>query len=274
MSRLSAALRDLRAAKQGALGCYVMGGDGGLDWTGEVLLSLAATGADILEIGIPFSDPVADGRTIQASGARALRAGATPSDVLGLLRQVRRSLEVPLVIMTYYNIVYRMGLEKFACRAVETGVDGAIIADLPPKEGAPWGAAAKQAGLDTIFLVAPTSTDEGIAAAGRGSTGFVYCVSLMGVTGAREVLPMGLAELGARVKRLSGQPTLVGFGISRPAQVAEACRVADGVVVGSALIDLLAAADVPRQEALSQASALVASLKAATHEELRAGEGQ
>jgi len=204
-----------------------------------IALALAEAGADIVEIGIPYSDPLADGPSIQAATQRALDRGVTPDRVMQMLQAVRLRSDVPLVLMTSYNIVLRYGLDRFADKAVESGADGVILTDLPPEEAACWKSAADSRGLDTIFLAAPTSTPARIALIANSATGFVYCVSRTGVTGARREVPEELAEWVGRVRQVAAAPVCIGFGISTAEHVAQVVAIADGAVIGSALVDYL-----------------------------------
>ena len=237
--RLDAAFARLRAAGQGALVTFITAGDPSVEGTPALAAALAAAGADILELGIPYSDPLADGPSIQASSQRALDRGVTPDTVRQMVQDIRRLTDVPIVLMTSYNVALKYGLERFAQAFSEAGADGAILTDLPPEEAAPWKAAAEAHGLATIFLVAPTSTPERIARIAQNTTGFVYCVSRTGVTGARTELPPELKALIARVRAVTDKPVCVGFGVSRPDHVAQVIQTADGAVIGSALVDFL-----------------------------------
>lgn len=240
MSRIEERFQELRQKNEKALVCFVTAGDPDLRTTEAVVLELAAAGVDIVEIGIPFSDPLADGPSIQAASQRALDGGVTPKAVLEMLRRVRSKTDLPLVLMTYFNPVHKMGLGKFAGDAASAGTDGVIMTDLPPEEAADWKAAATTAGLDTIFLLAPTSTQDRIDRVAAMGSGFVYCVSRTGVTGARSELPADVRSLVERIRSSTAKPLVVGFGVSGPEQVKEICRWADGAVVGSALVDLIA----------------------------------
>lgn len=211
---------------------YVTGGLGD-DW-GEVVAACAAAGADAVEVGIPFSDPVMDGPTIQEGSQRALEAGTTPPGVLSVLRDL--GVEVPLVVMTYYNIVHRAGDRRFAGMLAEAGVAGAIIPDLPLEELGPWAEAADADGVDTVLLAAPTASDDRLARIAARSRGWVYGVGVVGVTGERERLAATAREIAGRLKALTDRPVLVGLGISTPDQAAAVAEVADGVIVGSAVV--------------------------------------
>jgi tryptophan synthase alpha chain len=200
------------------------------------VLALAGAGADVIELGVPFSDPVADGPAIQRSSERALRAGATLAGVLDLVASIRRKSDVPLVLFSYYNPVLQMGVERFASRAADAGADGVLITDLTPEEAGDYRRIVQEHGLDTIFLAAPTSTDERLARIAEVTSGFLYVISRTGVTGTRESLPEDLPALIRRVRRATRLPVAVGFGISLPGQVSVLGGLADAAVVGSALV--------------------------------------
>ncbi len=222
-----------------ALIAYVTVGYPTLNSTLEIVPLLAESGCDIVELGIPFSDPLSDGTTIQESSHRALQSGVTPQSCLELATKLREKVEIPLIFMTYYNPVLHYGLESFCYACAEAGIDGLIIPDLPPDEGSDLGAFATKHKLDLIYLLAPTSTEERIRLVAEKSSGFIYLVSLTGVTGPRETLPPGLDSFVARVKRQTTQPLCVGFGISTPEQAHKIAELADGVIVGSRLIQLI-----------------------------------
>lgn len=228
---LETRLRKVRAEGRSCLVAYVTGGVSG--WL-EAVRAAAAAGADAIEIGIPFSDPVMDGPTIQEASERALEGGANPESILSELRNV--DVDVPLAVMTYYNICYHMGLERFSSRLIEAGVVAAILPDLPLDEAGPWCEAADTAGVETVLLAAPTSPDERLERISERSRGFVYGVGLLGVTGEREQLQRSATEIARRLKQVTDLPVLVGVGISTPTQAREVATVADGVVVGSALV--------------------------------------
>lgn len=230
------------AAKRGSavLVTYVMAGDPDLATSREMALACAAGGADILEIGMPFSDPIADGKTIQAAGERALRSGTTIASCLRLAAEVRRRTPVAIALMGYVNPVLSYGEERFLDACVASGVDAVILPDLPPEEAATFRAAAAARGVKLVFLLAPTSTPARVAAACDAATGFVYFVSVTGVTGARTTLP---SDLGAKVKAVRARsrvPVVVGFGVGTPAQARVVGRLASGVVVGSAIVQRVA----------------------------------
>lgn len=211
---------------------YVTGGLG-KDWV-DTVRAVSAAGADVIEIGIPFSDPVMDGPTIQAANDLALSAGATPNTILGEL--VGADVGVPLAVMTYYNIAFRMGLQRFAESLAHAGVSGCILPDLPFEEAQPWLEVSNDADVESILLAAPTASDERLSVICRHSRGFVYGVGLLGVTGVRSELAASAAEIATRLKPLTDLPVLVGVGIGTPQQASEASQYADGVVVGSAVV--------------------------------------
>jgi tryptophan synthase alpha chain len=230
--RLERALRTARAAGRKLLVPYVTGGLAD-DWT-DALGAMAAAGADAVEIGIPFSDPVMDGPTIQEASSRALARGTTPESIVSELAHL--DVGTPLVAMTYYNLVFRSGHRRFANRLVQGRMCAAIVPDLPLEESAEWEADAADAGVETVLLAAPVTPDDRLRAIAGRSRGFVYAVGLMGVTGERASLAASAGVLATRLKAVTDLPVLIGFGISTPDQAREACQTADGVVVASALM--------------------------------------
>jgi len=250
---LESHLRSRRDAGRKLLVPYVTGGMGP-DWI-EAVHAVAEAGADAVEIGIPFSDPMIDGPTIQEASLRALQRGTTPTTVLDAL--ARSDLAVPLCVMTYYNIVFRAGLRRFARSLAEAGVAGAIIPDLPLEEGEEWCAEADDAGVATVLLVAPSTPRARAAAICERSRGFVYGVGVMGVTGERAALASTASGVAQMVRAVSDRPVCIGIGVSTPEQAAQACAHADGVVVGSAIVRRLLDGDGPEA-----AGGFVASLRA------------
>jgi len=226
------ALRARRDAGGKCLVPYLTGGLGD-DWV-ETARAAAAAGADAIEVGIPFSDPVMDGPTIQAANDLALAGGATPVSILDALRGA--DVGVPLAVMTYYNIAHRMGLERFADSLLEAGVSGCILPDLPLEEAEPWLEVAADVGVESILLAAPTAPDDRLPRICGRSRGFVYGVGLLGVTGVRAELAASAVEIATRLKAVTDVPVLVGVGVGTPAQAVEASRHGDGVVVGSAVV--------------------------------------
>jgi len=230
--RLESRLREARASGRKLVVPYLTGGLGD-DWL-DTLRALAAAGADAIEVGIPFSDPVMDGPTIQEASGRALRAGATPHSILDALRGA--DVDVPIAVMTYYNLVARAGHRRSASEFAAAGVAGAILPDLPVDEAGPWVEAADAAGVETVLLAAPTTPDERLRTICARSRGFLYAVGLLGVTGERRELAASAREIARRCKAATDLPVLVGVGVSNAEQAREVCEVADGVVVGSALV--------------------------------------
>jgi len=207
----------------------------------EVVPILANSGCDIVELGIPFSDPLADGVTIQKASFRALQKGITPKICLEVARQLSQKVDIPLVFMTYFNPVFSYGLEEFCSACARSGIDGLIIPDLPPEEGSELAAITQKQGLDLVYLLAPTSTDARIRLVTERSRGFIYLVSVTGVTGARDRLPADLEAFVARVRKVATKPLCVGFGISTPEQASWVAQIADGVIVGSRIIQYMEA---------------------------------
>lgn len=224
---------------------YITAGDPSLDATREIVLAAAGAGADVIELGVPFSDPLADGPTIQRASERALRAGTTLAKVLDLVAQIRKQSQVPLLLFGYYNPIFQMGLEKFATTAAKAGADGALITDLTPEEAGDYRAAMRAQNLDTVFLAAPTTTSERFAQIAAASSGFLYLVSRTGVTGAREALPEDLPALVRRARAATKLPLAVGFGISLPGHISVLGGLADAAVVGSALMQEIEKAPSP-----------------------------
>jgi len=240
MRRLEQTFAALRAAGRPGLVTYVTAGDPDVARSAAILRTLDQAGADVLEVGVPFSDPLADGPVIQRATERALRAGVTLAAVLDLVAAERAALRAPVVLFTYANPVLRLGVPAFVERAAASGVDGVLVLDLPIEEAGDLQTSLDRAGLDTIFLLSPTTTQERVRAAARLGRGFLYAISRLGVTGAREEVGAGAARLVERIRRESQLPIAVGFGLSRPEHVTEVGRWADAAVVGSALVDVIA----------------------------------
>jgi tryptophan synthase alpha chain len=239
VSRLDTTFARLRARGERALVAYVTAGDPSLADTRRLVIEAERRGADVIELGVPFSDPIAEGPVIQRAMARALAAGVTVARMLETVATMRAEVSVPLVLLTYYNPVLAFGLKAFARTAAEAGVDGAIVADLPPEEAGPLAAEAEPAGLDVIHLVAPTSTPPRVRLIARRSRGFIYVVSVTGVTGERQEIPADLAAQIRTLRLVTTKPVCVGFGISTPAQAAAIGRLADGAIVGSAIVRMI-----------------------------------
>jgi tryptophan synthase alpha chain len=234
--RISRRFRELSEAGELGIIAYITAGDPSLDASEKIVRAAAGAGADIIELGVPFSDPVADGPTIQRASERALRAGTTLAGVLDLVRRLRLHTDVPLVLFSYFNPILQMGLEKFADAAASAGADGVLTTDLTIEEAADYRRILHARGLDTIFLGAPTSTDARLKRIADSTTGFLYLISRTGVTGERDALPEELPALVRRARSFTKLPIAVGFGISLPTHVTVLGGIADAAVVGSALM--------------------------------------
>src|SRR5215469_53283 len=235
-TRIHERFKALRQAGELGIVAYTTAGDPSLDATLKVVLALADAGADVIELGVPFSDPLADGATIQRASERALKSGTTLAGVLDLVRQIRKTSEVPLVLFSYFNPILQMGVENFASRAEAAGADGVLATDLTPEESEDYRRVLGAHHLDRIFLGAPTSTGERLAKIANCSSGFLYLISRTGVTGAKDALPDDLPALLRRARAVSPLPLAVGFGISLPGHVSVLGGLADAAVVGSALV--------------------------------------
>jgi tryptophan synthase alpha chain len=240
VSRLADTFARLRAEKRTGLVTYTTAGDPDLPRSGEILCALDAAGADVIEVGVPFSDPLADGPVIQRATERALAAGTRLRDVLGLVGELRPRIQAPVVLFSYANPLLRMGVERFAARAAAAGVDGVLALDLPIEEAGAFRATLRDVGIDTIFLLSPTTTEERIRQAAALGSGFLYGISRAGVTGARDRVATGAAALAGRIRAHTDLPLALGFGISHPEHVAEVGAYADAAVVGSALVSVVA----------------------------------
>jgi tryptophan synthase alpha chain len=248
-TRIAKRFADLRASSELGIVAYITAGDPTLAATRDYVLALAAAGADVVELGVPFSDPLADGPTIQRASERALKSGTTLAGVISLVRQVRQSSQVPLMLFSYFNPILQMGLEKFAATAAEAGADGVLVTDLTPEESAEYREIMQAHHLDTIFLAAPTSTDERLVKIAACSSGFLYLISRTGVTGAKDALPDDLPALLRRTRSFTQLPIAVGFGISLPGHVSVLGGLADAAVIGSALVSEIEKAASPEAAA-------------------------
>ena len=240
MSRIDDRFKALKAGKKTGLVAYVTAGDPDLARSAEILKRLDAAGADILEVGVPFSDPLADGPVIQRATERALAAGTTLPKVLEMLKGVRPHIQAPIVIFSYLNPILRMELDRFIEAAKAAGVDGVLTLDMPPEEGKAFREAFDKAGIDTIFLLSPTTTAERIGRAAKLGSGFLYGISRLGVTGVRETVDDSAESLARRVKAETAMPLALGFGVSKPEHVRAIGQWADAAVVGSALVNVIA----------------------------------
>jgi tryptophan synthase alpha chain len=258
MTRIGRLFECLKRDGRKGLIAYITAGDPSLERTPALVEALVRGGVDLIELGVPFSDPIADGPVIQRAGERALKAGATLSGVLDVASEIRRHSEVPLLLFTYLNPVVRYGLDRLAHDAADAGIDGCLLIDASVEEAQEYVAAMHRHGLDTVFLAAPTSTRRRLELVARYSTGFVYLVSRTGVTGERETLSDAVTPLVRAVREVTDLPLAVGFGISRPEHVAEVGRQVEAVVVGSAFVRII--------ERHSESSRLEQELEAFTRE--------
>jgi tryptophan synthase alpha chain len=265
-TRISKRFAELRSGAELGIVAYVTAGDPSLDATHRFVLALADAGADAIELGVPFSDPVADGPTIQRASERALKAGSSLAGVLELVSRIRGSSQVPLVLFTYFNPILQMGLEKFASAAAQAGADGVLVTDLTPEESEDYRRIVHAQNLDTIFLAAPTSDEERLRKISACSSGFLYLISRTGVTGAKDSLPDDLPGLLRRVRQFTELPVAVGFGISLPGHVSVLGGLADAAVVGSALVS-----EIEKAESVEAASAALRGLIRALKEAGRHG---
>jgi tryptophan synthase alpha chain len=262
MSRIKNTFNRLKKKGEKALIPYIMAGDPDLATTKSLILAMEKAGCDIIELGAPFSDPLADGPTIQKAALRSLRHHTSIKDVLGLVAEIRKESKIPLIVMTYYNLIFHYGEERFVNDAVSVGLDGIILPDLPPEEAGTLIPLANNAGLDAILLLAPTSTDDRIKLVSKLSHGFIYYVSLTGVTGSHVGLQQSAIKSAlARIKAETDKPVAVGFGIATADQAAQvAMSGADGVIVGSALVKLIEE-NAGSPELLAKAAEFVKALK-------------
>jgi tryptophan synthase alpha chain len=240
MSRLEPTFDGLRRERRAGLVTYVTAGDPDFERSRQILVAIAGAGADVLEVGVPFSDPIADGPVIQRATERALAAGGNLGASLDLVARVRREIAQPLVLFSYVNPVLQMGVEVFADRAAEAGVDGVLLLDLPIEESESTRATFDRRHIDQIFLISPTTTDARLREAARLGRGFLYVISRLGVTGARDRVSGSAAPLVERVRAFTALPVAVGFGLSRPEHLREVGAYADAAVVGSALVEVIA----------------------------------
>ncbi|TGU71085.1 tryptophan synthase subunit alpha [Geomonas terrae] len=259
MGRIADRFAALKAKGEKGLVTFITAGDPDLATTEQVVLELEKAGADLIELGVPFSDPMADGPTIQLSSDRALASGTTLPGILELVARLRGKTQIPIVLMGYFNPIFTYGAERFACDAAKAGVDALLVVDLPPEEAPELKEHTDRCGLDLIFLLTPTSDAERVASVARQGSGFIYYVSVTGVTGARSAVADTLAERVTSVRDALSLPLVVGFGISTPEQAGQVAQVADGVVVGSALVKYFE--KYQGAELLRELSAFVGALK-------------
>jgi tryptophan synthase alpha chain len=239
ISRIEEKFRELMKKKKKAFIPYIMAGDPSLENTKDIVQMLEECGSDIVELGVPFTDPLADGPIIQRASERALKAGVTLKKVITFVRDLRQSTQIPIVLMTYYNPVFKYGEGNFVRDAKDAGVDGVIVPDLPPDEAGGLIRSSRKASLDTIFLLAPTSTPDRIKKVAKASRGFIYYVSVTGITGSRLFLDGSLDKLVSEIRKCTDKPIAVGFGVSTPEEASAVSKISDGVIVGSAIVKRL-----------------------------------
>jgi len=264
MNRIETKFQELKAKKNQAFIAFITAGDPDLGTTEKLVAALEGAGVDIIELGIPFSDPLADGPTIQASYYRALNKGTTVKKILETVKRIRLKTSIPIALMSSYNPILHFGEEKFVKACAQVGVDGLIIPDLPPEEAHNLRRAAQCYDIATIFFVAPTSTDRRIRTNTKASSGFVYYVSLTGLTGTQKAVAFSVVKHIKRIKRFTQKPVCAGFGISTPQQVKDISRAADGVIVGSAIVKVIEA-NRGRRDLLAVVTRYVRSLVKACH---------
>jgi tryptophan synthase alpha chain len=261
-SKLDCTFTQLRQKGEKALIAYLMAGDPSLQETEQLVVALEQAGADIIELGVPFSDPIADGPVIQQAAERALRSGTSLRAILSMVTGLRKKTQVPLVLMAYYNSIHAFGPERFCQEAAQAGVDGLILPDMPPDEAGPLKGPAAVAGLPLIFLLAPTSTPERRTFVARQSQGFVYYVSLTGITGAKLANLDDVGKNVEKIKKVTKVPVAVGFGVATPEDAAKVAAIADGVIVGSAIVKQIASHQ-QKPDMVKQVAVFVRSLKTA-----------
>ncbi len=259
MNRINLKFQNLRKQGKKAFIAFITAGDPSLKTTQELVLAFEKNGVDILEIGMPFSDPLADGPTIQKSYQRSLKNHTTLAAILKTVQNIRASSQIPIALMTSYNPIFYFGEEKFVARAKEAGIDGVIIPDLPPEEAQKLIKSARRIGFSTVFFISPTTTQHRAKKIIAASTGFIYYVSLTGVTGSRKNISQDFKKNILAAKRLTNKPVCAGFGISTPSQVQEICAIADGVIVGSAIVQKIAE-NIGRKKLIENVSSFVKKL--------------
>ena len=239
MNRIDKTFKNLASKGDKAFIPFITAGDPSLDITRSLILRLESAGADVIELGIPFSDPIADGPSIQKASLRALENNTSLKDIISMVSDLRKETQIPIVLMGYYNPIYKYSVGCFVNDAVKSGIDGVIVADLPPEEASELIGPAREHGLATIFLVAPTSTPDRVKLIAETSTGYIYCVSTTGVTGAREKVSDTLEPMIKLIREYTDKPISVGFGVSTPKQAKEVSKMSDGVIIGSAIVNVI-----------------------------------
>jgi tryptophan synthase alpha chain len=264
MNRLDSKFKKLKEKKQKAFIAYITCGDPDLKTTAECLKVISDNGADIIELGVPFSDPLADGSTIQAASQKALKNNVSLHDIVKMVAKVRSKIDIPLVLMTYYNPVFHYDIRSFIKDAKKAGVDGIIIPDLPPEEASQIEMFGRKADIATIYFVSPTSSTQRKKISTKHSKGFIYYVSITGVTGKRKVLPAAVKKDVSELKKITSKPICVGFGISTPKQAKDIAKFADGVIVGSAIVEKIDTAK-NKKEMIKSLGAFIKQMAKAVH---------
>lgn len=256
---------DLKTNDKKAFIPFITAGDPSLDMTISLISILESAGADIIELGVPFSDPIADGPSIQRSSIRSLENGTSLTNVMNMVSKVRSVSQIPIVLMGYYNPIFKYGVKRFVKDAIELGIDGVVVADLPPEEADDMISSARKHDLSTVFLIAPTSSPERIRLISEVSTGYIYCVSSMGVTGTREKISNTLSQMVKNIRQYTEKPIAVGFGVSNPEQAKEVAQLADGVIVGSAIVNIIEKYKDDHEQLVSAVESFARNLANATH---------
>lgn len=264
MNRINKKFRELKKKRKKAFIAYICAGDPTLGDTYRLAFALEEAGVDLIELGVPFSDPLADGPTIQAASGRALKNKVNLTKIFSLVEKLRKKIDIPIVFMAYYNPVYQFGLKNFILKARKSGLDGVIIPDLPPEEAGDFTKIAKEKDFCTIFLLAPTSTKKRIKMISSSSKGFIYYVSVTGVTGVRDRLGEDMRKNLRAIKRMTKKPVAIGFGISKPQQIKTIAKYADGVIVGSAIIKIIEK-NIKNKNLVKKVKRFVKTLTEATH---------
>ena len=264
--RIKSTFEELKSRGEKALIAFITAGDPDVETTEKLVLEMEEKGADIIELGLPFSDPLADGPVIQKSSQRALKKGMNTSAFLEMISRLRQKTRVPLLVLTYYNLVFSYGEEKFITDAARAGIDGLVIPDLPLEESSSLQSLALQQGVDLIYLLTPTSTEERIRMTSERAQGFIYCVALTGVTGVRDNLSINAEDMVKRIKNYTPLPLALGFGISTPQQAGEAAAFCDGIIVGSGIVRMVEQLGESPGNLLREVGNYISSLKESTRE--------
>lgn len=265
MGRIDNKFKELKESNKAALVCYLTAGDPDINSTKDIVLNIEKSGCDIVELGIPFSDPMADGPTIQLASERALKSGTTLKDVLGTVSEIRKHSQLPVILFGYYNPFLAYGLEKFVKDAKDAGADGVLVVDLPPEESEEFKTVLDKNGMDMVFLLAPTSNKERIDMVARNGSGFIYLVSVTGVTGARPDMNYSLEDLTVEIKEKSRLPVGIGFGVSSPQQAEKIASFSDAVIVGSALIKIIETSGNNKESMMNEITSFVRVLSEACY---------